>query len=642
MTRKSMSPRERMQRAARGTGIAVAAPPAPPTLNALSLSQTSFTIGTPASGSISGATTGSTIDATGLPTGFTINGAARTWNYDGTGSAGTVSPTFTETLAGATNTPRPTVIGITYAAAPAVAGYYTFDHTQLETADQTVYNNIVAKTSSVSGIASYPATFDRTVTVTSAAQLQTEMRLAYNSFKAVWTDIVCEEGGDWSTSISLMSAGNQQPVAMTGGIRIRKGATDPNFTGAMSFSGANNVHIEGLRFTRQVVGNPDTLENSCLVVQKCGDNGGLSPELAFFNSSLRVANCRFGVRFDPAKASVPESNMARAITLGTALGIIIEDCEFHGCFRGIIADRVYKCRIWRNRFQHIVLNPLSLAATGIQDGVRTRTDVHPEAACYYDVYNNLVLPPPDNLDGSVQGDAAHIDYDQNILNDNNSNTNPDPNHWSNHTPAVAHCYRLHRVNFVLCDNESFNIVGTDKKGAIINGYINSDYSGGSPCTTVMVGNIGATNGFSIQDGANSLTIYAFNTWGAAPATRPGAADNFTNGFAKALAYGSTRPGFVPTFRAYANITHGFGATGGSYVAGLPANIDMNTQPGTPAGSRPQQFLNGTWENTSHDSGWWQNKINWEVMTTAQIKAALFSGWTPKAGVNAGAKIAAPV
>lgn len=87
-----------------------------PTLGVLSLSATSFTIGTPSSGAILGATAGSTIAATGLPAGLTINGAARTWAYDGSGSAATSTVTLTETLAGATNTPRASNISVTIAA----------------------------------------------------------------------------------------------------------------------------------------------------------------------------------------------------------------------------------------------------------------------------------------------------------------------------------------------------------------------------------------------------------------------------------------------------------------------------------------------------------------------------------------------
>jgi len=88
-----------------------------PNLAALNLSATSFTIGTSASGTISGATVGSAITASGLPTGLTINGAARTWAYDGTGSAATSTVTLTETLADSANSPRSSNVSVTVATA---------------------------------------------------------------------------------------------------------------------------------------------------------------------------------------------------------------------------------------------------------------------------------------------------------------------------------------------------------------------------------------------------------------------------------------------------------------------------------------------------------------------------------------------
>jgi hypothetical protein len=86
------------------------------TLVALSLSATSFVNGTASSGTIIGAKTGSTITGSGLPTGFTINSAARTWAFDGTGGISTGTLTLIETLAGATNTPLPTLINYTISA----------------------------------------------------------------------------------------------------------------------------------------------------------------------------------------------------------------------------------------------------------------------------------------------------------------------------------------------------------------------------------------------------------------------------------------------------------------------------------------------------------------------------------------------
>lgn len=86
-------------------------------LGALSLSSTSFTVGSASSGTITGATTGSSIVASGLPSGLTVNGAARTWAWSGSGSAGSTTITLTETLADSANSPRASNIGVTASAA---------------------------------------------------------------------------------------------------------------------------------------------------------------------------------------------------------------------------------------------------------------------------------------------------------------------------------------------------------------------------------------------------------------------------------------------------------------------------------------------------------------------------------------------
>jgi hypothetical protein len=85
----------------------------PTPVNALSLSDNSFTRGTAKTVSIVGATNGSTLSSTGLPSGFTINSGARTLAYDGSGS-GASAPSFTlsETLAGASNSPRSTTVNL--------------------------------------------------------------------------------------------------------------------------------------------------------------------------------------------------------------------------------------------------------------------------------------------------------------------------------------------------------------------------------------------------------------------------------------------------------------------------------------------------------------------------------------------------
>lgn len=85
-------------------------------LGALTFSATTFITGTPASGTINGATAGSTITASGLPSGLTINGAARTWAWSGTGTVSSSSFALTETYAGANNSPRSSIISYSISA----------------------------------------------------------------------------------------------------------------------------------------------------------------------------------------------------------------------------------------------------------------------------------------------------------------------------------------------------------------------------------------------------------------------------------------------------------------------------------------------------------------------------------------------
>jgi len=91
-----------------------------PNLGALSLSATTFNVGTPSNGSITGATAGSTIVASNLPAGLTVNGAARTWAWDGTGSISTPTITLTETLADSANSPRASNVALTITAVPSI------------------------------------------------------------------------------------------------------------------------------------------------------------------------------------------------------------------------------------------------------------------------------------------------------------------------------------------------------------------------------------------------------------------------------------------------------------------------------------------------------------------------------------------
>lgn len=97
-----------------GSNITVAA--ASPVLNALTISPSTATVGTSTTITISGATAGSVITGT-VPAGMTLNSAARTITGTPT-TAGSPSIVLTETLAGATGSPRQSTIGVTIAAAP--------------------------------------------------------------------------------------------------------------------------------------------------------------------------------------------------------------------------------------------------------------------------------------------------------------------------------------------------------------------------------------------------------------------------------------------------------------------------------------------------------------------------------------------
>jgi hypothetical protein len=108
------------------------------TLNALGLSNSNFTTGTPSNASITNATSGSSISSGNLPSGFTINSAARQLVYDGTGSANTASITFVEILAGATNSGRQTVAPVTVAASGGGGTGNTGDAMSFRTAGPTI------------------------------------------------------------------------------------------------------------------------------------------------------------------------------------------------------------------------------------------------------------------------------------------------------------------------------------------------------------------------------------------------------------------------------------------------------------------------------------------------------------------------
>lgn len=97
-----------------GSTVSVAAATVIPTLNALSLSSTSFSTAGVTSVGINGKTAGSTITATSSDgTTLTVSGSTLTGTFT---AAGSPNITLVETLAGASNTPRSSVIGVSVSA----------------------------------------------------------------------------------------------------------------------------------------------------------------------------------------------------------------------------------------------------------------------------------------------------------------------------------------------------------------------------------------------------------------------------------------------------------------------------------------------------------------------------------------------
>lgn len=87
------------------------------TLGTLGLSSTAFTTGGATSVSITGKTAGSTVVATSSDgTTLSVTGTVLTGTFT---AAGTPNISVVETLAGATNTPKTTVVGVTVTAAAA-------------------------------------------------------------------------------------------------------------------------------------------------------------------------------------------------------------------------------------------------------------------------------------------------------------------------------------------------------------------------------------------------------------------------------------------------------------------------------------------------------------------------------------------
>lgn len=115
----------------------------PEVLAALTLSAYSFTTSTPSSGTINGATAGSTITADDLPTGLTIDSALRTWDWDGTGSVSTGSLILTETLAGYDNSPHDTSIPYAITAADTTPSQFVWIDVEAATVNTAYESNTI-------------------------------------------------------------------------------------------------------------------------------------------------------------------------------------------------------------------------------------------------------------------------------------------------------------------------------------------------------------------------------------------------------------------------------------------------------------------------------------------------------------------
>lgn len=91
-----------LRRQALASGTVQDGTPAAPSLGTLTLSGI-LTNGTSSNGTITGATSGSTI--VGNVTGLSVNSLARTYTFDGTAAAGTTTNGLVEMLVGATGSP---------------------------------------------------------------------------------------------------------------------------------------------------------------------------------------------------------------------------------------------------------------------------------------------------------------------------------------------------------------------------------------------------------------------------------------------------------------------------------------------------------------------------------------------------------
>lgn len=281
---------------ARVTALEAGAPPVtPPTLATLGLSATSFTVGTPSSGTITGATAGSTIVATGKPTGFTIDSAARTWAYDGTGSASSGTIVLTETLAGATGSPKATNINYSAAAAPVSPPINSVAPSISGTAQEG--QTLSANTGAWSGSPTYAYQWRRGGTAISGANGASHVLVTADVGATITVTVTCTNAGG---STSATSAATATIIAATAGTPLPAPSltrTSANTTLPATFSFDRTLLADGTQAVMRRSATDDMAsptESAVLTVNAATSsyNFGLGGTAGYFQLGLWAGGAR--------------------------------------------------------------------------------------------------------------------------------------------------------------------------------------------------------------------------------------------------------------------------------------------------------------------------------------------------------------
>jgi hypothetical protein len=219
----------------------------PPTLSALTLSALTATAGAAYSGTISGKTSGSTITATSSDgTSLTVSGTTVSGTFS---AAGSPTVTLTETLAGATNTPRvSTATVVVSAAATLSAPVLTWTSPQTDstpefTADFTtpqVGDVVTLQLASDSGFTTGVQPFTHTLDSTDVSNLSINLGITTQTNGTYYARIKQSRGGTdsaWSSTVTVtiaVVAGNPAGYTKTDSAvatGLGFGSTTQTFTG---------------------------------------------------------------------------------------------------------------------------------------------------------------------------------------------------------------------------------------------------------------------------------------------------------------------------------------------------------------------------------------------------------------------------